>query len=116
MGLAPGQAADAVERHGCPKCAAPAGSACRTRGGKTAVKYHTARFILVPTLKDKGVPVPGSAGKLTTKAGKDAGKNPSAASLYRALAEPGETAVVPGPARAPVPGTGRSHDRERARP
>ena len=27
----------------CPRCQAPAGSPCRTRGGKTAVKYHTAR-------------------------------------------------------------------------
>jgi hypothetical protein len=45
MDLTPDQAADAVERHGCPKCGAPAGSTCRTQGGKTAVKYHT---VLVP--------------------------------------------------------------------
>jgi DNA invertase Pin-like site-specific DNA recombinase len=38
-------------------------------------------------LKDKGVPVPAIAKKLTIKAGKNAGKNPSVASLYRALAE-----------------------------
>jgi DNA invertase Pin-like site-specific DNA recombinase len=31
----------------------PAGSACRTRAGKTAAKYHTARFILVPSLRDE---------------------------------------------------------------
>jgi len=53
MQLTPDQAASAVERHDCPKCAAPAGSACRTQGGKTAVKYHTARFILVPALREE---------------------------------------------------------------
>ncbi|WP_420543170.1 zinc finger domain-containing protein [Streptomyces katrae] len=41
----------AVERHECPNCDAPAGSACRTRGGKTAAKYHTPRFVLVPALR-----------------------------------------------------------------
>ena len=41
MDLTPDQAALAVERHDCPNCEAPAGSACRTRGGKTAAKYHT---------------------------------------------------------------------------
>jgi len=46
------QAADAVERHPCPKCQTPPGSPCRTRGGKTAAKYHTARFILVPALRE----------------------------------------------------------------
>ncbi len=63
MELAPDQAADAVERHDCPKCAAPAGSPCRTQGGKTAVKYHTARFILVPALKeDLEVAMPAARG------------------------------------------------------
>ncbi|WP_329819258.1 hypothetical protein [Streptomyces sp. JV185] len=38
-------------------------------------------------LKDKGVPVPEIARKLVIKTGKNAGKNPSVASLYRALAE-----------------------------
>ncbi|SFH19010.1 recombinase family protein [Streptomyces mirabilis] len=37
-------------------------------------------------LKDKGVPVPEIAKKLTIKAGKNAGKSPSVPSLYRALA------------------------------
>ena len=60
MELTPGQAADAAERHDCPKCQAPAGSPCRTRGGKTAVKYHTARFVLVPALREElEVLVPG---------------------------------------------------------
>ncbi|MFJ4953018.1 hypothetical protein [Streptomyces sp. NPDC088760] len=44
-------------------------------------------------LKDKGVPVPEIAKKLTIKTGKNAGKSPSVASLYRALAE-AEAAVV----------------------
>ncbi|GLF99786.1 recombinase family protein [Streptomyces yaizuensis] len=43
--------ADQVERHPCPKCTAPAGSPCRTGAGKVATSYHTARFILVPSLK-----------------------------------------------------------------
>lgn len=43
----------AVERHDCPNCDAPAGSACRTRGGKTAAKYHTPRFVLVPALSEE---------------------------------------------------------------
>ena len=51
--LTPGQAASAVERHPCPKCDAPAGSPCRTGGGKTAARYHTARFILVPALREE---------------------------------------------------------------
>jgi hypothetical protein len=51
--LTPDQAANAVERSDCPKCEAPAGSPCRTRGGKTATKYHTARFILVPALREE---------------------------------------------------------------
>ncbi|WP_199783052.1 hypothetical protein [Streptomyces alboniger] len=38
-------------------------------------------------LNDKGVPVPEIAKKLVIKTGKSIGKNPSAASLYRALAE-----------------------------
>ncbi|MGW1376918.1 recombinase family protein [Streptomyces sp. NPDC002446] len=39
------------------------------------------------TLKAKGTPVPEIAKKLTIKTGKNAGRNPSVASLYRALAE-----------------------------
>ncbi|MGY1439113.1 zinc finger domain-containing protein [Streptomyces reniochalinae] len=41
MDLTTDQAAIAVEGRDCPNCDAPAGSACRTRGGKTAAKYHT---------------------------------------------------------------------------
>jgi len=39
-----------VEQHGCPTCGAPLDSPCRTRGGSTALRYHTARFVMVPTL------------------------------------------------------------------
>lgn len=63
MEMTPGQAADAAERHDCPRCEAPAGSPCRTRGGTTAVKYHTARFVLVPALREElEVAVPGDRG------------------------------------------------------
>lgn len=48
---APGDA-DAVERHPCPQCAVPAGSTCRTRSGRITARYHTARFALVPSLRD----------------------------------------------------------------
>ncbi len=51
MQLTPEQVATAVERHPCPQCEVSAGSPCRTRAGKVAVKYHPARFILVPTLR-----------------------------------------------------------------
>ncbi|WAP55049.1 recombinase family protein [Streptomyces sp. S465] len=44
-------------------------------------------------LKDKGVPVPEIAKKLVIKTGKNTGKNPSVASLYRALAEAEEAAA-----------------------
>ncbi len=61
--MTPEQAAAAVERHPCPKCEAPAGSTCRTRAGKTAAKYHTARFILVPALREElAVIVPSDRG------------------------------------------------------
>ncbi|MGV9249809.1 recombinase family protein, partial [Streptomyces sp. NPDC003710] len=38
-------------------------------------------------MKNKGIPVPDIAKKLTIKTGKSSGKSPSVASLYRALAE-----------------------------
>ena len=44
-------------------------------------------------LKNKGTPVLQIAGKLVIKAGKNAGKHPSVASLYRALAEAETTAA-----------------------
>jgi DNA invertase Pin-like site-specific DNA recombinase len=45
------QTVSMVEALDCPTCAAPAGSACRTRSGNTAIKYHTARLLLVPALR-----------------------------------------------------------------
>jgi DNA invertase Pin-like site-specific DNA recombinase len=63
MNLTPDRAATAVEPHDCPNCGAPAGSACRTRGGKTTAKYHIARFGLVPALREElDVPVPADRG------------------------------------------------------
>ncbi|MCY0932339.1 recombinase family protein [Streptomyces sp. H27-H1] len=63
MDLTPDQAAIAVERNDCPKCDVPAGSACRTRGGKTATKYHTPRFVLVPALREHlDIPIPADRG------------------------------------------------------
>lgn len=44
-------------------------------------------------LKNKGVPVPEIAGKLVIKTGKNAGKPPSVASLYRAFADAAGTAA-----------------------
>ena len=43
--------AAAVEQFDCLTCEAPAGSTCRTRGGKVAPKYHTPCFMLVPQLR-----------------------------------------------------------------
>src|ERR1035438_7739566 len=81
MDLTLDRAADAAERHPCPKCGAPAGSACRTRSGKVAAKYHTARFILVPALREElavAVPAPGGgarpAAPCRTRSGKVAAK------------------------------------------
>lgn len=58
-----------VESHDCPRsaCTAPAGSLCRTSKSKVAVRYHTARFRLVPQLakafsvRSPAVRRPGSA-------------------------------------------------------
>jgi hypothetical protein len=87
MELTPGQSADAAERHDCPKCQAPAGSPCRTRGGKTAVKYHTARFVLVPALREElEVPVPGDRGPgRPWKPGPPAGTAPLAENAARPI-------------------------------
>ncbi|BCK67379.1 hypothetical protein Srufu_013320 [Streptomyces libani subsp. rufus] len=45
-------------------------------------------LIFAVALKAKSTPVPEIAKKLTIKTGKNAGRNPSVASLYRALAWP----------------------------
>jgi hypothetical protein len=44
-------------------------------------------LLFARALKDRGVPVPEIAKKLTIKTGKNAGQHPSVASVYRALAE-----------------------------
>ncbi|MFJ7996402.1 recombinase family protein [Streptomyces sp. NPDC096310] len=55
--------AAAVEQFDCPTCSVPAGSTCRTRGGKVAPKYHTPRFMLVPQLRaELEVRIPASRG------------------------------------------------------
>nr|WP_256114333.1 recombinase family protein [Streptomyces sp. MnatMP-M27] len=48
-------------------------------------------LLFARALKDRGVPVPEIAKKLTIKTGKNTGKHPSVASLYRALAEAEKT-------------------------
>ncbi|MFD3947703.1 hypothetical protein [Streptomyces sp. NPDC058579] len=71
-------------------------------------------------LKNKGVPVPDITKKLTIKTGKNAGRHPSVASLYRALTEAEEAAVsddapVIGPrrpVRASITGPGSGTDPE----
>jgi len=52
MDLTPAESAAAVEWHPCPQCTVPAGSVCRTRAGNTAARFHTARFVLVASLRD----------------------------------------------------------------
>lgn len=55
--------ADAIERHECPGCGAPAGSPCKTRAGVVAARYHVARFALVPSLREQlSMRVPPSRG------------------------------------------------------
>ncbi|EGX60675.1 MULTISPECIES: recombinase family protein [Streptomyces] len=54
-------------------------------------------LLLARALKDRGVPVPEIAKKLTIKTGKNAGRHPSVASLYRALAEAEENEAPAGP-------------------
>jgi hypothetical protein len=93
MELTPEQAAAAVERRPCPKRQAPAGSPCRqaaaakgNHGGRPKV-IDDDMLIFARAPKDKGTPMPDIARKLVIKTGKNAGKHPSVASLYRALAE-----------------------------
>ncbi|MFE0012133.1 hypothetical protein [Streptomyces erythrochromogenes] len=54
-------------------------------------------------LKNKGLPVPEIAKKLVIKTGKNAGKSPSVASLYRALAEAEEATADDGLPMRPTP-------------
>ncbi|MFG2949874.1 hypothetical protein [Streptomyces adustus] len=77
-------------------------------------------LLFARALEDRGVPVPEIAKKLTIKTGKNAGKNPSVASLYRALAEAGQQEPDDGarvieqrrPVRARFTGSGSGTDPE----
>lgn len=61
--MTPEQAASAAEGFACPTCGSAAGGPCRTRGGDTAFRYHTARFVFVPELAaEPEVVVPDSRG------------------------------------------------------
>ncbi|MET8270123.1 hypothetical protein [Streptomyces sp. NPDC005096] len=67
-------------------------------------------------LGDKGVPVPEIAKKLVIRTGKNAGKNPSVASLHRALAEAEDAAddglpLRPAQARPHPPARSPAHPR-----
>ncbi|MEV4339088.1 hypothetical protein [Streptomyces sp. NPDC049590] len=53
-------------------------------------------LLFARALKDRGVPVPEIAGKLTINTGKNASKHSSVGSLYRALAEDEDTAEADG--------------------
>jgi hypothetical protein len=70
-------------------------------GGRPKVIDDMLTFAVA--LKDKGVPVPEIAKKLTIKTGKNMGKSPSVASLYRALAEAEAAAVDDGLPLRPRP-------------
>ncbi|WP_454197337.1 hypothetical protein [Nocardia sp. Marseille-Q1738] len=61
-------------------------------------------------LKNKGIPVPDIAKKLTIKTGKNAGEHPSVASLYRALAEAEHTTANDGLPIRPKPARIRRPD------
>ncbi|WP_327117284.1 recombinase family protein [Nocardia sp. NBC_01730] len=68
-------------------------------------------------LKNKGIPVPDIAKKLTIKTGKNAGESPSVASLYRASAEAEHTAADDGLPIRPKPARiGRPAHTRRNRP
>ncbi|MFG2862327.1 hypothetical protein [Streptomyces sioyaensis] len=54
-------------------------------------------LLFARALKDRGIPVPEIAKKLTIKTGKNAGQHPSVASVYRALAEAEATEAPAGP-------------------
>ncbi|MFI2371371.1 MarR family transcriptional regulator [Streptomyces sp. NPDC018833] len=63
------------------------GAAQTRRGGGRPKVIDDDMLATARALRDQGVPVSEIAGRLTIKAGKNAGRHPSVASLYRALAE-----------------------------
>ncbi|MGI5380858.1 zinc finger domain-containing protein [Streptomyces sp. CA-251387] len=78
--------AAAVEQFDCPTCEVPAGSTCRTRGGKVAPKYHTPRFMLVPQLRaELEVRTPADRGQPRPPVGEGPGRAPWPALRVRVL-------------------------------
>nr|WP_237331693.1 recombinase family protein [Streptomyces mexicanus] len=78
-------------------------------------------LLFARALKDKGVPVPEIAKKLTIKTGKNAGQHPSVASVYRALADADAATEAPAgpdiiaprrPTRVDLTGPGSGTDPE----
>ncbi len=69
------------------RSAARAAAAAGARGGRPRV-LDDAMLALARRLRDQGVPVPGIARQLVIPAGRNAGRHPSPATVYRALAEP----------------------------
>jgi DNA invertase Pin-like site-specific DNA recombinase len=63
-----------------------AAAARGNHGGRPKVIDHDS-LIFARALRDAGTTIPEIAGKLTIKTGKNTGRRPSVASLYRALAE-----------------------------
>ncbi|WP_443050520.1 zinc finger domain-containing protein [Streptomyces sp. H27-D2] len=96
----------AAEQFDCPTCSVPAGSTCRTRGGKVAPMYHTPRFMLVPQLRaELEVRTPADRGPgRTWEMGPaiDAAAPEAAAKPTRVL--PTHVGMVPSPRRRPVQG------------
>lgn len=63
-------------------------AAARGRHGGRPRVIDADSLIFARALREQGLPMPQIAQKLTIATGKNAGKHPSVASLYRALAEP----------------------------
>lgn len=69
-----------------PRPEAAAGPGRAARGGRPKV-IDDAMLARARALREQGVPVAEIAGQLTVTTGRNAGRNPSVASLYRALAQ-----------------------------
>jgi hypothetical protein len=86
----PGCMLDSVDwlRHAVAAAGQQAAAAKGNHGGRPEV-IDDDMLLFARALKDKGTPIPEIAKKLSIKTGKNAGKHPSVASLYDALAEAG---------------------------
>lgn len=78
------------------KAGARAAAAAGTASGRPRV-LDEAMLALARRLRDQGVPVPEIAARLVIPAGRNAGRHPSLASVYRALAQPDPVASPPAP-------------------